>query len=294
MKRWLLLVHGGAGELKPMSPQQEHAYRRSLRQAVEVGLRILQSGASSLEAVVAAVKVLEESGLFNAGRGSARNADGNIEMDAAVMEGSLRRAGAVAAVRHLKNPVVAARLVAEHSPHVLLVAQGAESFAFAHGAEPAPPEYFLPPAGASLAPDDTVGAVALDAYGTLAAATSTGGTSRKLAGRVGDSPIIGAGTYADNRSCAVSTTGIGEYFIRTVAAYSVHARMLWGKQTLEEAARGTLAEIASLGGAGGLIGIDREGAATALCTTSGMYRAMGTPDGRIFTALFREESWQES
>jgi len=276
-----------------MSPEQERAYRQCLRHAVEAGAYLLQRGASSLDAVTAAVQVLEECGLFNAGRGSARTAEGTIEMDAAVMEGATRRAGAVAAVRTLRSPVMAARLVAEHSPHVLLVAQGAEAFAQAHGAELAPPGYFSSVAP-SASPEDTVGAVALDSQGTLAAATSTGGTPRKLLGRVGDSPLIGAGTYADNRSCAVSTTGTGEYFIRTVAAYSVHARILWGNRTLEEAARETLEEVSLLGGAGGLIGIDREGNAVALCTTPGMYRALGTPDGRIYTALFRTEPWQES
>ncbi|MCS7169069.1 MAG: isoaspartyl peptidase/L-asparaginase, partial [Candidatus Kapabacteria bacterium] len=138
-----------------------------------------------------------------------------------------------------------------------------------------------------------VGAVALDIHGCLAAATSTGGTTRKPAGRVGDTPLIGAGTYADNRSCAVSTTGIGEYFIRAVTAYSVHARMLWGRRTLAEAAQEALEEVATLGGAGGLIGIDTMGNSITLCTTSGMYRGMGTPDGRIFTALFRDEPWKE-
>lgn len=292
MKRWLVLVHGGAGEIGELSPAQEHSYRRQLRRAVEQAAAILDSGGRSLEAVTAAVQALEECALFNAGRGSVRNRQGIVEMDAAVMDGASRRAGAVAAVRSLRNPVLAARLVAERSPHVLLVADGAEAFAVSHGAVRVPPEYFTSSYFGSA--EDTVGAVALDVEGNLAAATSTGGTAGKLPGRVGDSPLIGAGTYADNRSCAVSTTGTGEHFIRTVAAYSIHARLLWGRLSLEEAARQVLQEIDALGGTGGLIALDAAGNAVALCTSPGMYRAMASSDGRILTAIWREEPWQES
>lgn len=295
MKRWLILVHGGAGELKPLSPAHEQSCRLWLRRSVEAGSRILAAGGSSIDAVVAAVQVLEDSGLFNAGRGAARTSAGGVELDAAVMEGATRRAGAVAAVRFLRNPILAARLVADHSPHVLLVGEGAESFALARGAERVELDYFRP-AHPAMPPsaDDTVGAVALDSNGNLAAATSTGGTPRKLPGRVGDSPLIGAGTYADNRSCAISTTGIGEFFIRTVAAYGVHARMFWGGLSLTQAAQDVLSEVSALGGAGGLIGIDSAGNGIALCTTTGMYRGMGSPDGRIVTAIFRDEPWQET
>jgi isoaspartyl peptidase/L-asparaginase-like protein (Ntn-hydrolase superfamily) len=256
-------------------------------------MHVLRSGGSSLDAVVAAVTVLEDSGLFNAGRGSARTAAGTVEMDAAVMEGTTRRAGAVAAVCSLRNPVVAARLVAEQSPHVLLVGKGAEDFAVQYGVERVASSYFQAISPQATAAEDTVGAVARDIHGNLAAATSTGGTPRKLPGRVGDSPLIGAGTYADNRSCAVSTTGIGEFFVRTVAAYGVHARIFWGRLSLEAAAQDVLQEVTSLGGSGGLIGIDAAGNAVALCTTPGMYRALGTADGRIWTALFRDEEWRE-
>ncbi|MEN3027371.1 MAG: isoaspartyl peptidase/L-asparaginase [Chlorobiota bacterium] len=292
MSRWLILVHGGAGDLAPMTPEMEQSYRQALREAVRAGMDVLAAGGSSTDAVTAAVTVLEDCGLFNAGRGSAPNAEGTIEMDAAVMEGRSRRAGAVAAVRRLRNPVVAAQLVAEHSPHVLLCGSGAETFALQHGAESVAPDYFC--RAAANESNDTVGAVALDVYGNLAAATSTGGTVRKLPGRVGDSPLIGAGTYADNRSCAVSTTGIGEFFIRTVAAYSVHARMLWGGLSISQAAYETLQEVAALGGSGGLIGIDLHGNTVALCTTSGMYRGMGSSDRSIWTALFRDEPWQRT
>lgn len=292
MKRWLVLVHGGAGQIGELTPTQEHFYRRQLRRAVEEAAAILASGGRSLEAVTVAVQILEESALFNAGRGSVRNRQGRVEMDAAVMDGASRRAGAVAAVRSLRSPVQAARLVAEYSPHVLLVADGAEEFALSHGAAGVTPDYFSPLHARSA--EDTVGAVALDSEGNLAAATSTGGTVGKLPGRVGDSPLIGAGTYADNRSCAVSTTGTGEHFIRTVAAYSVHARLLWGHLSLEEAARQVLQEVAALGGSGGLIALDVAGNAVALCSSPGMYRALGNSEGLILTAIWRDEPWRES
>ncbi len=290
MKRWVVLVHGGAGEINNLTPERERNCRQWLRKAVEEAASVLSVGGRSLDAVVAAVRILEDSGAFNAGRGSVRNRDGLVEMDAAVMDGASRCAGAVAAVSSLRNPVLAARLVAERSPHVLLVADGAEAFAFAHGADHVSPEYFCTPPFSNA--EDTIGAVALDIYGNLAAATSTGGMARKLPGRVGDSPLIGAGTYADNRSCAVSTTGIGEYFIRTVAAYSVHARLLWAQLSLEQAARNVLEEVSSLGGSGGLIAVDAEGNSVALCTSPAMYRAIGTSDGHILTAIFRDEPWR--
>ncbi len=295
---YVLLVHGGAGRIGALTPEQEQLRRRALRQALEAGRDILAQGGSSVDAVIAAVRVLEECGLFNAGRGAVRNQAGFCELDAAVMEGRSRRAGAVAAVRRVRNPVDAAWAVAQYSPHVLLVGEGAEEFALQQGLELLPepaPESGDGSIGAHPeASLGTVGAVALDASGNLAAATSTGGISGKLKGRVGDSPLIGAGTYADNRTCAVSTTGLGETFIRTVTAFGVHARMLFGKMPLHEAAADALAEVGQLGGCGGLIAIGADAAAVALCVNADMYRGRVDQHGCFQTAIYRDDPWRES
>jgi len=242
--------------------------------------------------------VMEDSPLFNAGRGACYTADGRHELDASIMDGTTLRAGGVAGVRRVKNPIVAARAVMEKSPHVLLAGEGADRFARKHGVPPAPPGYFATrkrlaalKVSARARSDEehhgTVGAVALDRAGNLAAATSTGGITGKLPGRVGDSPIVGAGTYADNAACAVSSTGFGEYYMRACAAYDVCARMRYLREPLERAAEGALEGVVRLGGAGGLIAIDREGRVATPFSTEGMYRGWITREGRASVAIYR-------
>jgi L-asparaginase / beta-aspartyl-peptidase len=253
---------------------------------------LLKQGKSSLDAVTAAVVVLEDSPLFNAGRGSCFNADGEIEMDASVMEGDRLRAGAVAAVRHIRNPVLAARVVMEKTRHVLLAGDGAERLARRLGLKLEPAAYFKTERQLAAARRNlksyhgTVGAVALDRDGNLAAATSTGGYTGKLPGRIGDSPIIGAGTYADNRACAVSGTGVGEAFIRAAVAYDVGARMRYRGASLGAAARAALANVKRLGGDGGLIAVDRRGNVAMPYNSEGMYRGAIDRGGRTTIAIF--------
>lgn len=283
----VIAIHGGAGVMrrdKPGEPQ-----RAVLRQALQMGYEVLLSGGTSLDAVASAVVVLEDSPLFNAGRGSCFNADGEIEMDASIMDGEKLRAGAVAAVRRIRNPVLAARLVMDKTRHVLLAGEGAEKLARQHGLPVEEPEYFrterrLEALKRNLkSHHGTVGAVALDQDGNLAAATSTGGYTGKLPGRIGDSPLIGAGNYADNRACAVSGTGLGEAFIRAAVAYDVAARMRYRKETLGRAAAAALANVARLGGDGGLIAVDRRGNVAMPFNSEGMYR--GAIDRRGKTTL---------
>jgi beta-aspartyl-peptidase (threonine type) len=241
---------------------------------------------------VAAVLVLEDSPLFNAGRGSCFNADGEIEMDAAVMDGATLRAGAVAAVRRVRNPVLAARAVMEHTRHVLLAGKGAEQLARKHELKFERGKYFHT-AGRLAAlkrnlknHHGTVGAVALDRDGNLAAATSTGGYTGKLPGRIGDSPLVGAGTYADNRACAVSGTGLGEAFIRALVGYDVAARMRYRGESLARASRAALANVAALGGDGGLVAVDRRGNIAMPFNSQGMYRACVDRRGKRTTAIY--------
>jgi beta-aspartyl-peptidase (threonine type) len=286
----VLAIHGGAGVMRRDKPGAQH--RAVLNAALQVGYEILKSHGKSLDAVTAAVMVLEDSPLFNAGRGSCFNAEGEIEMDASVMEGERLRAGAVAAVRRIRNPVLAARAVMESSRHVLLAGTGAETFARRHGLQFESASYFHTALRrAALARNlknhhGTVGAVALDQDGNLAAATSTGGYTGKLPGRIGDSPIIGAGTYADNRACAVSGTGLGEAFIRAAVAYDVAARMRYRKESLARAAAAALANVARLGGDGGLIAVDRRGNVAMPFNSEGMYRAAVDRRGKISVEVF--------
>src|SRR6516225_1847502 len=259
-----IVIHGGAGVIEPskMTPEREASYRAGLSAALDAGYEVLDRGGTSLDAVIAAVRHMEDDPQFNAGRGAVLNQDGDAELDAAMMDGAGPRAGAVAAVRHVKNPIELARLVMEKSPHVLLVADGAEDFALEQGVALVPREYFRTeqreheleearraeaarPAGTpttharALSGENsrgTVGAVALDRDGNLAAATSTGGLTNKHTGRVGDTPLIGAGTYASNDCCAVSGTGEGEYYIRQVVAYDVCALMQYRRMPLAQAA----------------------------------------------------------
>jgi beta-aspartyl-peptidase (threonine type) len=285
-----IAIHGGAGAVprSALSAERERHYRDGLAAALDLGYATLEKGGSSLDAVTAAVRALEDNPSFNAGRGAALTRDGAAELDAAIMDGRQQRAGAVAAVRHVKNPIELARRVMEKSRHVLLVGAGAEEFAMEEGMALVPNAYFRTEERreqleaersgqrvSDLVPSSqgTVGAVALDAAGDLAAATSTGGMTNKRQGRVGDSPIIGAGTYAKNGVCAVSATGHGEYFIRTVAAHSICAAMEFRGLDLREAVHGLLhGSLRQLGGTGGIIAVDRGGRIVTDFSTEGMFR----------------------
>ena len=282
----VIAIHGGAGVVRRDKPGEQQ--RAVLQQALEAGYQ----AKTALDAVVAAVVVLEDSPLFNAGRGSCFNAEGEIEMDASIMDGEKLRAGAVAAVRRIRNPVLAARLVMDKTRHVMLAGEGAERLAREHGLPLEDPAYFATEKrlaalkGNALYHHGTVGAVALDRDGNLAAATSTGGYTGKLPGRIGDSPIIGAGNYADNRACAVSGTGLGEAFIRAAVAYDVAARMRYRKSPLGRAAAAALANVAALGGDGGLIAVDRRGNVAMPFNSEGMYRGAIDRLGRVTIEIF--------
>jgi isoaspartyl peptidase/L-asparaginase-like protein (Ntn-hydrolase superfamily) len=270
----VIAIHGGAGTIRRARSRPERA---ALERSLQASHRILKDGGSSLEAVTAAVVILEDSGLFNAGRGAAPNADEEIELDAGIMDGATLRAGGVAAARRIKNPIVAAREVMEHGKHVLLAGAGAERFARRRGLKIISTSYFRK----NKASDHgTVGAVALDRAGNLAAATSTGGIVGKLPGRVGDSPIVGAGVYADNATCAVSGTGEGELFIRSVLAFNVAARMRYLGESLARAGAAALAQVARLGGCGGLVAVDRRGRIAMPFNSEGMHRACIDRRGR--------------
>lgn len=300
-----LALHGGAGTIPrgSLTPEKEQAYRDALKAALDAGWRVLEKGGSALDAVEATVVALEDTPLFNAGRGAVFTHDGTHEMDASIMRGDTREAGAVAGVQGVRNPISLARLVMEKSGHVLLAGRGAEDFAKAHGARSEAPEYFhddfryqqwqearaagrvqLDHAKSDAGSLDekkfgTVGAVALDAAGNLAAATSTGGMTNKKWGRVGDSPIIGAGTWADNRSCAISCTGDGEYFIRTATAHAVQALMRYGGKSLGEACEEVvMRDLVEIGGEGGLVAVDAGGKVSLVFNSEGMYRAWRNAD----------------
>jgi beta-aspartyl-peptidase (threonine type) len=290
-KNIALALHGGAGVTR--RDNRGAAHEEVLQAALETGYDILRNGGTSLDAVAAAVVVLEDSPLFNAGRGSCFNASGEIEMDASVMDGATLAAGAVAAVRRIRNPVLAARAVMEKSPHVLLSGQAADDFAGKHGLALEAPAYFHTEARLAALKKGlqrhhgTVGAAALDARGNLAAATSTGGYTGKLSGRVGDSPIIGAGTYADNRTCAVSGTGWGEAFIRVALAHEVSSRMRHRGDSLLRASRAALKAVTRIGGDGGLVAVDRHGNIAMPFTSDGMFRACVGVDGRRLVKIYR-------
>jgi len=301
----VLLIHGGAGTLRrgQMTPELEEEYRAALEKALRAGYAVLQRrGATSLDAAEAAVKVLEDSPLFNAGKGSVFTHDGRHELDAAVMDGKTRRAGAVACLTCIKNPVSAARAVMEKSAHVLLAGRAADLFATGQGLEVVDPSYFWTERrwkdlqralrrGALRPGQDTgtVGAVARDRQGNLAAATSTGGMTNKLPGRVGDTPLIGAGTYADNATCAVSATGHGEYLIRHVVAYDVAARMKYQNLSVHDAAAAVIKELPRLpGGVGGVIALDARGNFAMPFNTQGMYRGSIRADGKAHVAIYEE------
>jgi L-asparaginase / beta-aspartyl-peptidase len=307
-----LVVHGGAGtmERNKMSSEREREYRAGIENALRTGWEILQRGGSALDATEAAVRVFEDDPLFNAGKGSVFNSAGVNEMDAAIMDGKTLKAGTVANVQHVKNPISLARLVMEKSPHVMMAGEGAEVFAKEHGVELVDAKYFFTQerwdalqklksaekTGANgdkkffLSEQDlhgTVGAVALDRNGNLAAATSTGGKTGKLPGRVGDTPVIGAGTYANNATCAVSGTGDGEFFIMATVGHDVSALMEYGHKSLEQAGLTVINKVGKLGGTGGLIAIDKNGKITLPFNTSGMYRGYVDPNGKFVTEIYR-------
>ena len=302
-----LAIHGGAGtiERSAMTPEREAAFRAALEAAVRAGHERLTAGDSGLEAVRTAINLLEDSPLFNAGRGAVFNADGENELDASVMTGQDRNAGAISSVRRVRNPIDLAIAVMEDSPHVMLSGSGAEIFAEEQGITLVDPAYFHTEfrweqlerararelSGNPLAQDffSTVGAVALDQSGNLAAGTSTGGMTNKRFGRVGDAPIIGAGTFADNASCAVSATGHGEYFIRWVVAYDVCARVAAGA-TLEDAADTVVnGVLVKAGGSGGIIAMDPAGHIAMPFNTPGMYRASIDVNGKVTVAIYGDE-----
>ena len=303
---WVVVVHGGAGAVTPgtYEPDDEAGMRADLTGALAAAGRILAEGGSSLDAVTEAVRRLEDSPHFNAGRGAVFTADARNELDASIMLGSTGAAGAVAGVQGVRNPVLAARAVMERSPHVMLSGSGAEAFAREAGLAFMPMEWFhterrrraleaiqqdLATRPEPLPAHGTVGAVAVDRRGVLAAATSTGGMTNKRWGRIGDSPIIGAGTWADAR-CAVSATGWGEYYIRAVAAYDICARLAYLDESLDTAARYVVLErIPAMGGDGGVIALDREGRVSMPFNTAGMARGMARADGLVEVALFKDE-----
>jgi L-asparaginase / beta-aspartyl-peptidase len=303
-----LAIHGGAGTLSrdQIDAEREASIRAALDAALDAGHAVLAAGGNSLDAVTAAVQVLEDSPHFNAGHGAVFNAEGVNELDAAIMDGSTRNAGAIAAVHHVRNPIRLARAVMEQSPHVMLIGAGAEALAKALDIDMVDPAYFrtelrwqqlqrakaAEQAGtAALLPDryfGTVGAVARDRDGRLAAATSTGGMTNKRWGRVGDAPIIGAGTWAD-AGCAVSATGWGEFFIRLAVAHDICARVAYRGDSLAAAAdQVIMKDVPALGGDGGVIAIDAEGNVALPFNTSGMYRGWIRRDGSRGTALFAE------
>jgi L-asparaginase / beta-aspartyl-peptidase len=306
--KWVIVIHGGAGGITRENTDQKHemAYRTSLEEALKLGSSILSGGGSSLDAVEAVVKLMEDCGTFNAGKGAVLNEAGKAELDAAIMDGNTGMAGAVAGVSVIKNPVAAARKVMADGKHVMMVGAGAENFAMKNKVEVVEPGYFITeekinaleksksPAPARPADEKqekekhgTVGAVALDLRGNLAAATSTGGIMGKRSGRVGDSPIIGAGTYANNKTCAVSATGRGEFFIRSVAAYDVSAMMQYLNMPLENAARAVIFEkIASMKGEGGLIAVDKDGNISMPYNTASMIRGYMSSTGERMMEIY--------
>jgi len=304
--RWSIAIHGGAGTMtrEAMTPGKEAEYRAALDRALAAGTAVLERGGSAMDAVEAAVVVMEDDPHFNAGRGAVFTWDGVNELDAAIMDGRTRAAGAVTGVTRTKNPVRLARAVMADGRHVFLSGAGADQFAGEKGLEQVDPAWFATPErrrqldemkAKELSSYDvdrkfgTVGAVALDTSGHVAAATSTGGMTGKRWGRIGDAPVIGAGTYADDRACAVSATGSGEYFIRAGVAHEICARLRFRKESAQQAANAVIAEVGSLGGDGGVIVVTPRGEAVFAQNTPGMYRARATSAGVRQVAIFRQD-----
>jgi beta-aspartyl-peptidase (threonine type) len=302
---WKLVIHGGAGVIErgQSTPEQEREIRAGLDRALAAGEAILAAGGDALDAVERAACILEDDPHFNAGRGSVFTYQGTNELDAAIMDGRRRDAGAVTGVSATKNPVSLARAVMEHSPHVFLSREGADQFSREHGLDQAEPEWFATPERRrqleAMRADEshyfdaelkygTVGAVAVDVRGHVAAATSTGGLTGKRWGRIGDTPLIGAGTYADDRAGAVSATGAGEYFIRAAVGHEICARMRMLGESARVAADQTIAEVGALGGSGGVIVVTPTGDAVFAFNTPGMYRGMASAEGRQ-VAIYADE-----
>ncbi|MEM8713712.1 MAG: isoaspartyl peptidase/L-asparaginase [Planctomycetota bacterium] len=319
----VLAIHGGAGTIRrdAMTPELDAAYRAALTEALLRGHRVLADGGRAVDAVEATIRPLEDSHLFNAGRGAVLNDDGNVEMDASIMLGKSGMAGAIAGAHRVRHAISAARAVMEETEHVLLSGGGADRFIEEQGLEQEDPSWFVTPhrsrqlellqskdsstSSLDRSPDPgpladplagpahkfgTVGCVALDATGHLAAGTSTGGMARKAWGRIGDSPLIGAGTWADDRTCAVSCTGWGEFFIRRAVAHQIHARMLYGGAGIGAAAKATvLEELPQGGGSGGCVALDHRGRLAAPFTTPGMYRGWVDAEGRVTVRIYGDE-----
>jgi L-asparaginase / beta-aspartyl-peptidase len=309
MSNYAIAIHGGAGTISrsSLTPEKESAYNNALEQAVMAGHAILSKGGSALDAVEMAVLHLENTPLFNAGRGSVFTKEGKHEMDAAIMCGKTLKAGAVAGVRHIKNPIKLSRKIMDDSEYVMLAGQGAEEFALSQGIEFAPAEYFydafrynqwveVRDSGITMLDHSeqvkskfgTVGAVALDVNGNVAAATSTGGMTNKQYNRIGDTPIIGAGNYANNKTCAVSCTGHGEFFIRAVVAYDVSCLMEYKGYTLQQACdEVVMKKLVAIGGDGGLVAVDPSGHVVLSFNSEGMYRASKVNNEQTFTAIYK-------
>ena len=306
--RWSIAIHGGAGTMarETMTPEKRAAYLAALSDARDAGAKVLAAGGSALDAVEAVIVRLEDDPKFNAGRGAVFTWDGTNELDASIMDGRTRAAGAVAGVTRTRNPIRLARAVMEKSPHVMLAGAGADQFSREQGLEQADPAWFATPERRKALEEfkakagelgwravdikyGTVGAVAVDTHGHLAAGTSTGGTTGKRWGRVGDSPVIGAGTYADDRACAVSATGAGEYFIRAGVAHEICSRMRLKGEGAQAAADAVIAEVGALGGDGGVIVAAPDGTTAFAFNTSGMYRARADSSGRAEAAIFAGE-----
>jgi len=303
----LMAVHGGAGAIPrgSLTPELEKAYRDGMAQALRVGAALLAEGKSSLDAVEAAVRVMEDDPTFNAGKGGVFNTDGEQELDASIMYGKDQKSGAVAGVHNTKNPISLARMVMERSRHVLMAGRGADIFALMNGVAYTTQDYFFvqrrwdaliraknpQAAPAAFQEGQTVGAVAIDRDGDVAAATSTGGLTNKLVGRVGDSPIVGAGTYANNRTVAVSCTGTGEVFIRGVAAYDISAIMEYAKAQVQDAAHEVINEkMPALGATGGCIALDPRGFLATPHSTPGLLNGYITRDGEVVVRVYNDET----
>jgi len=295
----VLVIHGGAGTIKKenITPETEQAYREKMEEALRAGYEVLKDSGESCEAIMKAINVMEDSPLFNAGVGAVYTSTGENELDASIMRGNDRNAGSVAGIKTVKNPILAAYEVMVHSPHVMMAGQGAEQFASEQGLEIVDPSYFktdrrkeqLERVQRVEKEYGTVGAVALDAAGNLCAGTSTGGMTNKKWGRIGDAPIIGAGTYANNATCGVSATGHGEYFIRSVSAYDVSALMQYKGYSVGQAAQEVIDKTYELGGEGGMITMDNQGHVSMPFSSQGMYRGYITAEGEVTIAIYKEE-----
>ena len=304
-----IVIHGGAGTILKdnMTPELESAYLNKLEEAVKTGYQILQEGGTSQKAVEETIKIMENSPLFNAGVGAVLTNDESVSLDASFMEGSNLNAGAIAGSRYIKNPISAAISVMEDSPHVLLSSNGADEFAIKMGLDTMPNSYFITERrlnsvrraklNENLSFEDTfindskygtVGCVAIDKMGNISSGTSTGGTTNKKWGRIGDVPIIGAGTYANNDCCGISTTGWGEHFIRNVVAYDIAAQIIYDNKSIEEASIKSLDKVMKTGGDGGVIGLDNEGNISMEFNTAGMYRASVDINGKVTIKIYSD------